>query len=96
MARQGELVIPTEVLVTFVDGSTARVPWDGANQEKVFDFPDRAAVRSAQLDPERKVVVDLNWGDNGLSRRLEFAPWFALVSRLVYYLQNLLLGLGGL
>jgi aminopeptidase N len=96
VARQGELVIPTEVLVTFADESTALVPWDGVDQEKTFDFVDRAAVRSAQIDPKRRVAVDLNWGDNGLSRRLEVAPWLALVSRLVYYLQNLLLGLGGL
>jgi hypothetical protein len=41
-------------------------------------------------------VIDLRWADNGLSRRLLVSPWLALVNRLVYYLQNTLLALGGL
>lgn len=96
VVRQGDLVVPTEVQVTFADGSTVLEPWDGAQAEVTFTYPDRPPVRSAEVDPDRKVVVDLRWADNGLSRRPEFSPWLALVTRLVYYLQNALLGLGGL
>jgi aminopeptidase N len=96
VARQGELVVPTEVLLTFVDGSTLLEPWDGQESERVFAYPDRAPIRSVEIDPERKVVVDLQWADNGLSRRLELSAWLALVSRLLYNLQNALLAVGGL
>lgn len=96
VARQGDLVIPTEVLVTFADGSTVLEPWDGTGAEVTFTYPDRPPVRSAEVDPERKLVLDLRWADNGLSRRLEVSPWLALVTRLLYNLQNALLVLGGL
>ncbi|RLC91006.1 MAG: hypothetical protein DRI79_04040 [Chloroflexi bacterium] len=96
VARQGDLVVPTEVLVTFADGSTLLEPWDGEETEVTFTYDGRPPVRSAEVDPQRKVVIDLRWADNGLSRRLEVAPWLALVTRLLYYLQNMLLVLGGL
>jgi hypothetical protein len=96
VARHGDLRVPTEVLVTFSDGSTVLEPWDGADAEKTFTYPERLPIRSAEVDPERKVVVDLQWGDNGLSRRLEVWSWLALVTRMVYNLQNALLALGGL
>jgi len=96
VSRQGDLIIPTEVLVTFADGSTTLEPWDGTQAEVTFTYPDRAPVRSANIDPEQKVVVDLHWTDNGLSRQLELTGWLALVTRLLYSVQNALLMMGGL
>ncbi len=114
VARQGDLTIPTEVMVTFADGSTVLEPWDGAESEVTFTYSDCPRthertqrtlvvrpnqcppVRSAQVDPNRELVVDLRWSDNGLSRRLEVSPWLALVSRVLYRLQSALLALGGL
>jgi len=84
VARQGDVVIPTEVLVTFADGSTVLEQWDGRETQMTFTYPDRPPVRSAEVDPERKLVLDLRWADNGLSRRLEVSPWLALVTRLLY------------
>jgi hypothetical protein len=96
VARRGNLMIPTEVLVTFADGSAVLEPWDGTEAEITFTYPDRPSVRSAEVDPKREVVVDLYWSDNGLSRRLEVSPWLAIVTRWLYNLQNALLVLGGL
>ena len=94
--RQGNLIIPTEVLITFADGSTRLEPWDGKQASMTFTYPDRPALLSAEVDPEHKLVVDLSWFDNGLARRLEVQSWLALVIRMFYQLQNALLGLGGL
>jgi hypothetical protein len=96
VARHGDLRVPTEVLVTFTDGSSILEPWAGEESKKTFTYPERAPVRRAEIDPEGKVVVDLQWADNGLSRRLELRAWLAVVVRLVYNLQNALLALGGL
>jgi len=96
VARQGDLIIPTEVRVTFADGSTVLEPWDGTEAEVTYAYPDRPPVHSAEIDPERKVALDLRWADNGRSRRLEVSPWLAVVTRLLYNLQSTLLALGGL
>jgi hypothetical protein len=94
--REGGLRVPTEVLVTFADGSTVLEPWDGAETPVTFTYPQRPPVRRAEVDPEHKVVVDLQWANNGLSRQLEASAWLAVVTRMVYDVQNLLLALGGL
>ena len=95
VARQGDLVVPTEVLVSFCDGSAVTEPWDGAEVERTLSYPDRTVCR-AEIDPERDLVIDVAWFDNGLSRRVQTVPWLALVSRWVGTLQNALLSLGGL
>ncbi len=95
VARQGDLAIPTEVLVTFAGGSTVLEPWAGTEAEVTFSYPDRPPVRQAEIDPQRKLVIDLRWSDNGLAREIQWGPWLALVSRFLYRFQNLLLNLGG-
>ncbi len=94
--RQGDVAIPTEVLVTFADGSTVLQPWNGLETPQTFSYPDRPSVRSAEVDPQRKLVIDLRWADNGLSRRLQVSPLLALITRILYNYQNALLALGGL
>jgi hypothetical protein len=93
--RQGRLRVPTEILVTFEDGSTVREPWEGGEASQTFAYPQGPGVRSAEVDPESRVLVDLKWSDNGLARRPYASEWLAIVTRLVYYVQNALLALGG-
>jgi hypothetical protein len=96
IARQGELTIPTEVLLTFADGSAILERWDGATPERVFSYPERPPLVSAQVDPEHKIALDLCWTDNGLTREAQVGPWLALVTRLMARFQGMLLTLGGL
>jgi hypothetical protein len=96
IGREGDLHIPTELLVTFADGSTALEQWDAQTPEETFTYPDRLEIRSAELDPHLKIALDTNWSDNGLSRRPDLNAWAALTTRLLYTIQDLLLILGGL
>ncbi len=93
--RQGELAVPTEVEVTFADGSRVLEPWSGESSELTLAYPDRAEVVQAQIDPQGKLVVDLRWADNGLARQFATNSWLALVTRLLYNLQDGLLAWGG-
>jgi hypothetical protein len=95
VTRQGDLTVPTEVLVTLCDGGAVTEPWDGGEAERTLSYPDRTVCR-AEIDPEREVVIDVAWFDNGLSRRVHLVPWMALVSRWVGALEGALLSLGGL
>ncbi len=95
VARQGDLAIPTEVQVKFSDGSTLAEAWDGNKTPMTYSYPDRPAVESVVVDPERKILVDLVWSDNGLRRSRDMDSWAALVSRFLYHIQDILLILGG-
>ncbi len=94
--RQGELIIPTDIQITFEDGSGALEQWDGVQSTATFEYPDRPAIAQAVIDPNHKIAVDLQWSDNGMSRRADVFSWLAVNARILYQIQNLLLGLGGL
>ncbi len=96
LVRQGELVIPTEVLVAFSDGSTVLETWDGTADELTLTYLDRPPIQSARIDPQGRLAVDLRWADNGLSRQVDGYASLALVTRMMYGLQSALLALGGL
>jgi hypothetical protein len=96
VAREGTVRVPTEILVTFEDGSAVREAWDGRETERTLRYPDRPPIRSAQIDPEHDVLIDLRWADNGRTREVQIPPLLALAVRTMYTLENLLLLLGGL
>ena len=95
VARQGKLIIPTEILVTFDDRSTVLEPWDGTDAQKVLTYPDHT-VAQAEVDPGHKIMVDLQWSDNGLRRIMDLWSWMALNVRVLYQIQNWMLAWGGL
>jgi hypothetical protein len=94
--RLGDLIIPTEVLVTFQDGSSLRQAWDGQQTPQTFNFTNKSPVQSALIDPDRKILVDLEWSDNGKTARVDLWSWLALVTRVLYGMQNALLTAGGM
>jgi len=93
-ARQGDLIIPTEILVNFADGSQQRVAWDGQPAERTFTFGQ--PLESFVIDPDRALLVELVWSDNGLSNRPNWPAWLAAAARLLYRLQDWLLTAGGI
>ena len=92
--RQGELVIPTEIEVTFADGTTRQVPWDGSSAQEKMNFEQ--PVQSFVIDPDQKLVVERIWSDNGLQARADLPAWLTVVTRLFYHLQDWMLILGGI
>jgi Peptidase family M1 domain len=61
--RIGDWVEPTEVLITFVDGSTQKLAWNG-QETKIFEFFDGPDVLSAQIDPEQHLLLDIDLNNN--------------------------------
>ena len=96
VARQGNLVLPAEVLITFEDGSTVLELWDTNERSKTFTYSGTPSIQSAELDPEQKLLVDLRYSDNGLSVQPDNASLTKILLRFLYDIQDLLLLAGGL
>jgi hypothetical protein len=94
LTRTGDLELPVEILVTFSDGSTRLETWTSQDYIQVLDYPNQTIDR-VQIDPQRKLVLDLDWSDNGRTRQADLNAWLALDVRMLYSLQNALLALGG-
>ena len=90
--RLGGVKMPVDILVTFTDGRTVTETWDGQYRWMRFRYRGAAKVERADVDPERKLAIDVDpanniWVDeHGWSRRSAL-KWSA---RWMFWLQNLL------
>ena len=67
--RFGEAIFPVDILVTFANGERVTERWDGRDRWKLFTYEREAPVLSAQVDPDRVLLLDVNYTNN--SRTLE-------------------------
>ena len=64
--RLGEAVFPVDVVVRYDDGGEQRWKWDGRDRWKSFDL-ERTSPVSAEVDPERVLLLDINRTNNSWS-----------------------------
>ncbi len=57
-------IFPVDVLVTFSNGEQARETWDGRARWHAFTFERPVQAVSAQIDPERVLLLDTNFTNN--------------------------------
>lgn len=57
-------VFPVDVLVTFSNGEQVREAWDGRARWRAFTFDRPVKAVSAQVDPERVLLLDTNYTNN--------------------------------
>ena len=86
--RLGEVKIPVDVLVVFEDGSEIRETWDGDYRWKKFRYSGPSRIAKAVVDPEFKLVIDVNRTNNSLVRRPNKIAPYKWVSRWLLWLQH--------
>jgi hypothetical protein len=88
--RLGEAIAPVDVEVQFENGETVREHWDGQYRWIRYVYEKSSKVKSAEVDPERKLVLDANYTNNsrtaGVDNRAA-ARWYV---RWIFWLENLL------
>lgn len=85
-------VFPVDVLVTFSNGEQVREAWDGRARWQAFTFDRPVKAVSAQVDPERVLLLDTNYTNN--SRVMEPATDAAATKwslRWMVWLQDLMM-----
>jgi hypothetical protein len=90
VSREGEVVFPVEILVEFSDGSRLTEKWDGRERYKLLTYDKDARVISAQVDPEQKIWLDVNFLNNGKTAQKISAPKRKYYSRFLFWVQNIL------
>ena len=88
--RLGEIKLPVEVEIVFKDGETILENWDGLYRWKTFKYSRPSPIVKAVVDPEFKLVLDINRTNN--SRMIKSNRWASLksVSAWLLWLQHLL------
>ncbi len=62
--RFGEAIAPVDVLVTFANGERATERWDGQDRWKLYTYERPVPVVSAQVDPNRVLLLDVDYTNN--------------------------------
>jgi hypothetical protein len=62
--RKGELFFPQEILVVFEDGQEVLEKWDGRDRWKRFVYHRPSKLKSARIDPEYKILLDVDFFNN--------------------------------
>jgi hypothetical protein len=96
LRRLGEVVLPVDLRVRFTDGSVAERQWDGQYRWTEFRFTGPALIESAEIDPDHKILLDVNWANNSRTRSLQTAPLAKWTENLLFWAQQLLLTVGGI
>jgi peptidase M1-like protein len=67
--RYGEAIFPVDVRVTFANEEIVTERWDGVDRWKAYVYSKPSTARSAEVDPEHILLLDVNWTNN--SKTLE-------------------------
>ena len=67
MRRFGEALFPVDVRVVFENIEEVRWRWDGLERWKLFEIEQPVRASFVQVDPERVLLLDVNYTNNSPS-----------------------------
>ena len=67
--RLGDGVFPVDILVTFDNGEQITEHWNGEDRWREFTYTRASRVRSAIVDPNRQLLLDVNFTNNSRTRQ---------------------------
>lgn len=88
--RNGDWVFPVDVLVTFENGKTQILHWSGQEGRKIFKFMNQPKVLSAQVDPQYKLALDVDWNNNSMTLEPRTASLWKYAVKVVFWIQNVM------
>jgi len=90
VSRKGEWVVPQDVLITFENGQTVREAWDGRDRWRRFVYLKETKVLSAVIDPDRKMLLDVNRTNNSYTLKPKSAGILKPALGFLGWIQGLL------
>lgn len=92
--RLGDMVLPTEISVNFADGKQELIPWSGEDKSKVFKF--NKAIASVKIDPQNKLLLDLNFNNNSKAIDPSTLALKKYTMKIMFWIQNMMQWMAGL
>jgi hypothetical protein len=90
VAREGEVIFPVEILVKFEEGGEILENWDGKQRYLVLKYETEHPVVSAEVDPQKKVWLDVNFLNNGKTVDTRRSASLKYSTRWFFWMQNFL------
>ncbi|MBX7218811.1 MAG: M1 family metallopeptidase [Blastocatellia bacterium] len=90
VVRKYEATMPVEIEFRFADGTRTRETWDGKDTLKVFRMERATDLVSVCIDPEDKLLLDVNRFNNSFTFAPSVRGPVSLSSRIVFFWQQVL------
>jgi hypothetical protein len=90
LKRLGEVKIPVEVLIELEDKEKIQRIWDGKERWHRIELETKSRIESATVDPENKIVLDIDVNNNSLTTRSQDSVIFKLCSQYLFWMENLI------
>jgi hypothetical protein len=72
VGRDGDIEMPANIVLTFKDGQTVKRMWDGASGWIKYRVTSSSPLVKAEVDPERRTVLDRNpWNNARYTKKYE-------------------------
>ncbi|HQQ76412.1 MAG TPA: hypothetical protein PLB01_03580, partial [Thermoanaerobaculia bacterium] len=72
VGRDGDIEMPAKVVLTFKDRTTVTRTWDGASGWIKYRVTSSSPLVKAEVDPERRTVLDRNpWNNARYTKKYE-------------------------
>ncbi len=88
--RLGEIQMPVEILVHFSNGFEKLEHWNGKERYKIFEYEKPHKIVWAKLDPENKLVMEINLKNNSLNSKPRTSVIWKYASKVLFWLENLM------
>jgi hypothetical protein len=94
LRRRGDIALPVEVALKFDDHREERFTWDGQARWRRFVFDRPVRLQSVNIDPDRKLELDIDWLDKAYRLESDRLAAASLASRWLFLIQQLVSCLG--
>lgn len=88
--RLGDFVFPVEVQIVFSNGDTLTENWDGKDLWKKYKYTRPNRLVSATVDPEQKIILDVNFTNNSYLVEEKSIGLNKLSARWMFWMQFLM------
>lgn len=82
LERLGDVMLPEEILVHFKNGSEVMEMWDGKSRFKDYEYSGKGAVEWVKIDPDYKILMDVNLINNSMTLTPDRVPVRRITSKL--------------
>jgi hypothetical protein len=92
--RRGDAIWPVDIAFKFAGKPAERVTWDGRARWKRYDFHRPEKLEWVDIDPERRLELDVDWLKNAERVNPDRRAATRLTSRWMFMLQQMITWLG--
>jgi hypothetical protein len=88
LKRSGEITIPVEILIELENEEKIEEIWDGMERWHRLELETKSKIKSATIDPENKIVLDIDVNNNSLTAKTQDLVIFKLCSQYLFWMET--------